>query len=131
MVGWGKNGVMLSLPSITNNTCIYGIMDGLRPTATAFFNGPGMVYNNATNSFTYPGGPLVPYTERSNRHAYRMWPTNIGCRARAGVSAVAPDGRSYQTMATWLGGAGALSRNPAGSAMVARLYPGGHIQCCP
>ena len=102
---------MNSVDKIANNTCIYGIMGGLRPTATGYFNAPGMVYDKATNSFNYWDSATQQVT---------WWPS-LPCRPLPG----------QQSMAGWLSGRGLLSRNPAGSAMVGRLYPGGGVRCCP
>ena len=106
--GPGYNKVRL----ITNNTCTFGIMGGLRPTATGFWgNTNGFVYDKATNSFNYWDSATQQVT---------WWPS-LPCRPLPG----------QQGMAGWLGSRGLLSRNPAGSAMVGRLYPGGGIRCCP
>ena len=92
--------------SITNNTCIYGHMGGLSTSSKT----PGLVYNNATNSFTVPDNTPAGYS---------MWPT-LPCRRAPGATGIVVNGVTVYTMAQWLAAKGLLSRNPAGSAMVGR-----------
>jgi len=86
---------MNSVDKIANNTCIFGVMNGLAGRMASL---PGITANDATNSL---------------------------------VRSTPPAGLSCAGQRDWMGLNGLLSRNPAGSGGVGRMYPSAHVQCCP